>query len=236
MPRASAGTNRSGAVVHTACPPCTGHCDGVRGCRTPAPTGATSARRRRRPSRRPTVGTSTPLIQGRESNRSTSRPASRICAQSWRPTSSKPHHADSRRSRQPVHLPSAALVSRPSGNAPASRLVPVATPHSTARGGSRWNEALVAHSTSPATRSTVAPPQELGDRPTHRVADRDDAIEAERGGEGGDVVGALLETERLRRSDATAVAAVVEGDDVEVGGQRGVARPPVEVSRRGPAV
>ena len=82
----------------------------------------------------------------------------------------------------------------------------------------------------------MAAPDELGDRAAHRVADRDDPVEAERVGEGGDVVGALLEAERLGRADAAAVAAVVEGDDVEVLGERRVARPPVEVGRRRPAV
>ena len=71
----------------------------------------------------------------------------------------------------------------------------------------------------------MAAPHELGDRAAHRVADGDDPIEPEGGGQRGDVVRALLEPERLGGADAAPVAAVVEGDDVEVLGERAVARP-----------
>ena len=82
----------------------------------------------------------------------------------------------------------------------------------------------------------MAAPEELGDRAAHRVADGDDAPQPELEGEGGDVVGALLESERPRRAQAAAVAAVVEGDDVEVIGERPIRRPPVQVGRGRPAV
>ena len=62
----------------------------------------------------------------------------------------------------------------------------------------------------------VAPPEQLGDRPAHRVADGDHRADAEHVDERGDVVGAVGEAERLVRPQAAPVAAVVEGDDVEV--------------------
>ena len=55
-------------------------------------------------------------------------------------------------------------------------------------------------------------------------------------GERGDVVGAVLEAERLGRSQAPPVAAMIEGDDAEVLGERGEAGEPVEVGGRRPAV
>ena len=100
---------------------------------------------------------------GRDVDRRRSTTASRTAASPARPPGSassragrpprSPTTPSSRRSRQPVHLPSAALVRRPSGTAPASALVPVATPVRTRSRVVPRNEALVAHSTSPATRS-----------------------------------------------------------------------------------
>ena len=82
----------------------------------------------------------------------------------------------------------------------------------------------------------MALPDELGDRPAHRVADRHEAVDAQLASEGGDVVGAVLEAERLDRAQAAAVAAVIDGDDAEVLGERVEAGEPVEVSGRCPAV
>ena len=86
------------------------------------------------------------------------------------------------------------------------------------------NVALVAHSTSPSTSSRWRCQSELGDRAAHRVADGDEAVDAQLAGEGGDVVGAVLEAERLGRAQAAAVAAVVDGDDAEVLGERARSR------------
>ncbi len=74
----------------------------------------------------------------------------------------------------------------------------------------------------------VAAPDELGDRAPHRVADRDEPVDAEHVGQRDGVVGAVLEAEPPSRPDAAAVAAVVDRHDVEVSREHGEAREPVE--------
>ena len=63
---------------------------------------------------------------------------------------------------------------------------------------------------------TMAPPEQLGDRATHRVAGGEEAVDLEDIGQRGDVVGAVGEPE-ARGADSPAVAAVVEGDDPVTG-------------------
>ena len=65
----------------------------------------------------------------------------------------------------------------------------------------------------------VALPDQLGDRPAHRVADGDERVDAEHVAHGDGVVGAVLQAERLARPDAATVAAVVDGDDPVVLGR-----------------
>ena len=79
---------------------------------------------------------------------------------------------------------------------------------------------------------------ELGDRSTHRVAERDGAaaVEAEHAQQCGGVVGAVLEREGLTRTHAAPVSAVVEGHHTVVGGERRVGGEEVEVCADGPAV
>ena len=79
-------------------------------------------------------------------------------------------------------------------------------------------------------------PQQLGDRAAHRVADGDELLDPEDLGEGGDVVGAVGQTERVADRHPAPVASVVEGDDPEVLGERGEGGEPVEVGGGGPAV
>jgi hypothetical protein len=88
----------------------------------------------------------------------------------------------------------------------------------------------------PVDQFTVAPPHELGDRATHRVADRHEAVDAELAGQRGDVVGTVLEPERLDRAQAAAMTAVVDGEHAEALGERVEAGVPVEVGGRRPAV
>ena len=82
----------------------------------------------------------------------------------------------------------------------------------------------------------MAAPQQLSDRPAHRVADDRHRSEVEHLDEGGDVVGTVGEAERHLRLQAAAVAAVIEGDNIEALGKRVVARDPVEVGGRRPPV
>ena len=79
-------------------------------------------------------------------------------------------------------------------------------------------------------------PDELRDRSTHRVADRDEAAHAELVGEGDDVVGAVLETEHPARANAAAVAPVVESEHPVVRCEGTVRRVPVEVRGRAETV
>src|SRR5437763_15899916 len=72
-------------------------------------------------------------------------------------------------------------------------------------------------------------PGELGDRPTHRVADGDEAVDAESVGEGGSVVGAVGQTEAGTDGNTLAVAPVIEGQHVEVTSEGPEGREPVEV-------
>ena len=59
----------------------------------------------------------------------------------------------------------------------------------------------------------VSLPDQLGDRSTHRVPDRHEAVDLQLAGQSGDVVGALLEAERLGRSQPPPVAPMIDGDD-----------------------
>ena len=79
-------------------------------------------------------------------------------------------------------------------------------------------------------------PDELGDRATHGVADGDDGLEAENLGEGGDVIGAVLETKGPAAANPPAVTPMVEGDDVEVMAERLEAAEPVQGGGGGPPV
>ena len=131
------------------------------------------------------VGTSTPPTHARESKRSVSRPASRICVQSWRPTSSKPHHAGSRRPRQPVQLAERdARQAGPAGSSPATALVPVATEVRTRSRDRALERGAGRAQHEPVDQLGVAAPEELGDRATHRVADGDDVRAARARGRG----------------------------------------------------
>ena len=93
----------------------------------------------------------------------------------------------------------------------------------------------------PVDERAVALPQQHGDRSAHRVADRDEALDAEHVGQGGHVVGAVLEPERARgsgcpgrgpggrgrRRGSAAPSGGVGAEPVEVGGRpssRGAAR------------
>jgi hypothetical protein len=82
----------------------------------------------------------------------------------------------------------------------------------------------------------MASPEQLGDRPTHRVPDCNGAFDAEHIEKGGSVIGAVVESELAGIPDAVSVAAMIEGDDTEVTGEwlvcsepveRGVGRPPM---------
>ncbi len=79
--------------------------------------------------------------------------------------------------------------------------------------------------------------EQLGDRPAHRVAGHEHVAQVERAEQPGDVVGAVLQAEGLRRADPATVAPVIDGQDPVAGlGQRRVDPDPVEVGRGGPAV
>ena len=58
----------------------------------------------------------------------------------------------------------------------------------------------------------VSSPDQLSDRAAHRVADRDEAVDAQRRRDVDCVVGAVLEPERLLRAQPRAVSAMVERD------------------------
>jgi len=77
----------------------------------------------------------------------------------------------------------------------------------------------------------MALPQQLGDGPTHRVADRYEPVDSERVGHGDDVIGTVGEPEAAGRPDAPTVPAVVDRDHAEVAAEREEAREPVEVRR-----
>jgi hypothetical protein len=94
----------------------------------------------------------------------------------------------------------------------------------------------VAQSTIPTTLLGVAAPGELGDGAAHRVADRDESVDAERRSHVDGVVGAVLEPERLLRTQAGAVTAMVERDHAVVLPECSVALEPVEVGGRRPPV
>ena len=82
----------------------------------------------------------------------------------------------------------------------------------------------------------MALPRQLRDRPAHRIADRDEGVDAQRVGHAHGVVGAVLEPERAARSQPAAVTALVERHDAPTFGQRRVAREEVEVGGGGPTV
>ena len=82
----------------------------------------------------------------------------------------------------------------------------------------------------------VAAPQELGDRPAHRVAEGDEPVEPDRVGHRDHVVGAILEPERGPRPDPRPVAPVIEGEHAEVLAQRSVGAEEVEVGGGRPPV
>ena len=94
----------------------------------------------------------------------------------------------------------------------------------------------VAHRTRPSTRSRWRCHTELGDRTPHRVADRDEPIDAERVGDGDHVVGDVVEPERTLAPDPAPVAAVVVHEHAVVLAERPVARVPVDIGGRRPTV
>ena len=83
---------------------------------------------------------------------------------------------------------------------------------------------------------TVALPRQLRDRATHRIADRDERVDAEPVGERSHVVGAIGEGEVVRVADAASVTAMVERDHAEPFTECGVTGEPVEVRGGCPAV
>ena len=95
----------------------------------------------------------------------------------------------------------------------------------------------VAHSTRPVDQLGVAPPQELRDRPAHRVADHDrpgpvlELLE-----QGGDVVGAVGQAEAAAGAEAAPVAPQVGGDHVVALRQRPEGGEPVQAPAGDPAV
>ena len=146
------GTKASGATVHTECPPATR--------RTTAPTiaSASDSWRSIGTTSSPSVaittaGMGTSPIQSRESKRPISRPASTIRGQSWRATSSKPHHGRPRRLCQRHHAVQAAPVIERSGTTPATAEVPDAAPNTSRSRRLEEKWVLVADSTSPDTSS-----------------------------------------------------------------------------------
>ena len=72
-------------------------------------------------------------------------------------------------------------------------------------------------------------PGQLRDRPAHRVADHDEAVDAERVGDRDRVVGRVGHAEVDADTDAATVTALVEGDHAEVAAERAEAGEPVEV-------
>ncbi len=75
----------------------------------------------------------------------------------------------------------------------------------------------------------VPTPHQLSDRPAHRVADRDEPVDAERGSHIDGIVRAILEPERLLRSQPGAMPAVVERDHAVALAERAIAAEPVEI-------
>ena len=83
----------------------------------------------------------------------------------------------------------------------------------------------------------VAVPHQLGDRAAHRVADGDEPVDAERVGDGDHVVGEVLETERPLAADPACRGRDGRTRTRGSAGPSGcVARVPVDVGRRRPAV
>ena len=82
----------------------------------------------------------------------------------------------------------------------------------------------------------MAVPDELGDGPTHRVADRDDPVDPELVGQRHGVVGAVAQAEGTGGRDAATVAAMVEREHPEAAAQRLEAGEPVEVGGGRPTV
>ena len=82
----------------------------------------------------------------------------------------------------------------------------------------------------------VPAPDQLGDRAAHRVAHRDDLVDAEHIAHGDCVVGTVLQAEHLLGADAAAVAAVVDCHDSVVACERAVTGEPIEVRAGGPPV
>src|SRR3984893_17743419 len=78
----------------------------------------------------------------------------------------------------------------------------------------------------------MAGPDELRDRPTHRVADGDEPLDTQLVGDRDGIVGAISQTEVAVDLDTVTVAAMVDRHDPEVPRQAAVTEPPVEVGRR----
>ena len=181
------------------------------------------------------VGTSISPSQSPERKSPIAPPASRIIRQSWDAASSTAHgdHVAVLRSRYSwfdSHDRACAGVRRarrPEAAQPEERQAVVVAG---LEAGGRRRQHESPHDV------RVAPPDELGDGATHRVADDDGGAVALGAQQLGDVVGAVLEPEAAARPDAAAVAAVVEREHAEVLAERLEARPEVEVGRRGPAV
>ena len=176
------------------------------------------------------------LTQPRESNRPIARPASTIWFQSWRATSVE----------APPRRAAAVTPAVPAGEGGVGQPADRHGAGDDARAGGDAEQQALAHRAGergarraqhePVDELAVALPDELGDRAAHRVADRHEPVDVQLAGQRGDVVGAVLEAERLDRAQATAVAAVIDGDDAEVLGERVEAGEPVEVGSRRPAV
>ena len=79
-------------------------------------------------------------------------------------------------------------------------------------------------------------PEQLGDWTSHRVADGDASLNAQLAGQGGDVIGTVLESERCIGAQAAPVPAVVDGDHAEAARERRETRSPVERGSCRPSV
>jgi len=82
----------------------------------------------------------------------------------------------------------------------------------------------------------VATSEQQGDRPAHRVAQRDHRVEAQLAHHSRRIVGDVFEFERLNGSHATPVPAVIDPDERTHLGQCFVRREELQVRRSGPAV
>lgn len=82
----------------------------------------------------------------------------------------------------------------------------------------------------------VAPPQQLGDRAAHRVADGDESVDSQSIGDEHGVVGAVFQSKPLLRSKTGAVTSMVECHHVIALGECFVAFEPIQVGGCCPSV